>query len=78
MSGHRRKPKAITDIATFGDDMTTIAKLLIDYQAGLYTGGDHFRMLQDLHIQLCDVTMKISQQSELPWVARSRGWTWPQ
>ncbi len=77
MSGYRRKPKMITDIAAFGGDMTTVSKVLLHYQMGLYTGADHYRLLRDLHIQLCDVTLRISGQRELPWVAHLLGQPWP-
>ena len=72
MSGYRKKPKAFTDLEAFGDDMSAIFKTLNHYQMDLYTGGEHYLALVDLHIQLCKTTLAITGESELPWVARAR------
>jgi hypothetical protein len=73
----RPKPKTITDVVSFGEDMSLVSKLLIRNHDNLYTGGEHYRLLNDLHIRLSEVTLAISGEHELPWVAWSRGGNWP-
>ncbi len=49
MSGYRKKPKTVANIEAFGDDMSAIFKTLNRYQMDLYTGGEHYLALVDLH-----------------------------
>lgn len=77
MPGHRTKPKRIVDIRTFGDDMSTVFRIVNKYTSHLHTGTDHYRRLRDLHLQICDVTREVSGEDELPWVAQMRGTNWP-
>ena len=74
MSGYRKKPKTVANIEAFGDDMSAIFKTLNRYQMDLYTGGEHYLALVDLHIQLCKTTLTIIGEAEPPWVARARGY----
>ena len=72
MAVRRNKPRAVTNIEAFRDDMCTIFKTVNRYQANLYTGGEHYLSLLDLHLQLCNTTLAVTGESELPWVVRSR------
>ena len=74
MSGYRKKPNTVANIEAFGNDMSAIFKTLNRYQTDLYTGGEHYLALVDLHIQLCKTTLTITGESELTWVARARGY----
>ncbi len=77
MPGHRTKPKRIVDIETFGNDMSSVHKIINKYTSTLHTGTDSYRLLRDLHLQLCEVTREVSGHDELPWVAHLRGGNWP-
>jgi hypothetical protein len=57
--------------------MSLISQLLIRNHDNLYTGGEHYRLLNDLHSRLSEVTLTVSGETELPWVAWSRGGKWP-
>jgi hypothetical protein len=73
MSGDRNKPKTITDLQSLGEDMSEISKISSNTTAAVHTGGEHYRLLRNLHLRLSEATLKISGQHELPWVAWSRG-----
>ena len=77
MSARHRKPCTVSNVARFGTDMSVIHELINRHAIKLYTGGEHYRALADLHELLCTVTLTVSGEPELPWVAALRGLPWP-
>ncbi len=78
MPTRHKKPRTIGDIDAFGADMSAIHKLISRHTGQLHTGGDHYRALADLHERLCEMTLAVTGESELPWVAQQRGFRWPE
>ena len=73
MSARHRKPRTVSNVAQFGADMSAIHELINRHAMQLYTGGEHYCALADLHELLCTVTLTVSGEPELPWVAAMRG-----
>jgi hypothetical protein len=77
MSSRHKKSRTVASVEHFGGDMSAVHKLIIKHANGLHTDGEHYRALADLHEKLCEVTLAVSGEAELPWVAHMRGHPWP-
>jgi hypothetical protein len=66
MSSHRRRPKEITDIDRFIEQMTAMHGTVNEYNRNLRTDGEHYRAMRDLHAAIVETVRRVTGK-EVPW-----------
>lgn len=77
MASRHKKSQRIIRIDSFGDQMTLAARAVLKAQDGLSPSCEHYQLLSTISDKIKEVTLQISGESELPWVAQMRGQLWP-
>jgi len=55
--------------------MRAIIKIIDGHSRSLHVGSERYRLLLELHLKLCEVTLAVTSERELLWVAERRGRT---